>query len=89
MSRAEVPTNPERDEFIRQIASRLRRRGWGEPALIALQAGQPLTVVAAQLMFLAQPVLALVWPYAEIGRLAELLEDRNAVENLMEFLETG
>jgi hypothetical protein len=51
-----------------------------------LEAGQPLTFVGSQLLWLAQPALALLWPRSQVHRFARLMEDPAAVNSLMERL---
>jgi hypothetical protein len=88
MSRAEVPINPENDALIRQTAAVINRHGLRDPITVILQAGQPLAVVAAQLLLIFQPLLALFWPYQTIGQFATLLEDKRAIQAFIQYLET-
>lgn len=81
-------TSRERDEQgnVFQVADRIRRLGLQSPALVALEAGRPLAFLAAQLVWLAQPALALFLPGGELTRLAEILEDRESVKTLIDLL---
>lgn len=78
---------PDQERFLQQAAAQIRRRGWRVPAVAALEAGRPLALVAGQLLWLAQPMLSLLWSSDRIGQTAHLLEDADAVQRLIEYLE--
>lgn len=78
---------PDQERFLQQAATQICRRGWRVPAVAALEAGRPLALVAGQLLWLAQPMLSLLWPSDRIGQTAHLLEDADAVQRLIEYLE--
>ena len=81
-------TSRERDEqgSVIQVADQIRRHGLQSAALVALEAGRPLTFVAAQLVWLAQPMLAMFLPGRDLPRFAELLEDQESVSALIDAL---
>lgn len=79
---------PEKDALISQIADQICRRGWRTPALIALEAGRPLTFVIGQLLWVAQPALSLAIPSQKIRQTAHLLEEPAAVNQLIACLDT-
>lgn len=76
-------------QLIEQLAASLSRRGWRLPALIALEAGRPLTFIGGQLLWLAQPALSLFMAGDEVRRMALVLENPRAVTALLECLETA
>ena len=78
--------SPNRDPLLDQIATFLKQRGLHAAALTLLEAGQPLTFIGSQLLWLAQPALALLWPGIQVQRYARLMEDPTAVNGLMERL---
>ena len=78
---------PEQEVFIEQVAASLRRRGLQAPALLALEAGQPLTFIGGQLLWVAQPALSLFTSTTWMRQLALLLEEPTAVQKLMTKLE--
>lgn len=78
--------SPSCDPLLDQIAASLKQRGLHAAALTLLEVGQPLTFIGSQLLWLAQPALALLWPSAQVQRLAQLMEDPAAVNSLMERL---
>jgi hypothetical protein len=75
--------SPNRDPLLDQIANSLKQRGLHAAALTLLEAGQPLAFIGSQLLWLAQPALALLWPGAQVRQLARLMEDPAAVNGLM------
>ncbi len=78
--------SPNGDPFLDQIASTLKQRGLHTAALTLLEAGQPLAFIGSQLLWLAQPALALLWPTAQVQHFARLMEDPSAVNSLMDRL---
>ncbi|MCA9872779.1 MAG: hypothetical protein KC441_03975 [Anaerolineales bacterium] len=75
------------EKFIDQVSAAFCRRGLRLPALIALEAGQPLAFLGGQLLWLAAPVLSLVVADATIHQTAQFLEDPTAVAALIQRLE--
>lgn len=78
--------SPNSDPLLDQIATSLKQRGLHAAALTFLEVGQPLTFIGSQLLWLAQPTLALLWPTAQVRHLAQLMGDPAAVNGLMERL---
>jgi hypothetical protein len=76
-----------RDEaFLQRVAEGISGHGLRLPTLIILEAGRPLTLPAGQLMWLAEPLLCLLWPRERLRRIAQLLEDPGAVAQLISYL---
>lgn len=71
---------------MRRVAAATRQRGLRGLAILMLQAGRPLTFVAGQLMWIAQPALSLLWSPRQIGMLAHLLEKPGATDLLLDYL---
>lgn len=80
--------SPNRDPLLDQIANSLKQRGLHAVALTMLEAGRPLTFVGSQLLWLAQPALALLWPSIPVSRYARLMENPATVSALMDRLAT-
>lgn len=56
--------------------------------LLALQAGPPITFLAAQCLWIAQPTAALLLPHAQtIPQLAHLLENPAQLTRFRHYLE--
>lgn len=77
---------PNSDPLLDHIATSLKQRGLNGAALTLLEAGRPLTFIGSQLLWLAQPALALLSPGTPVQRFAQLMEDPAAVNSLMERL---
>lgn len=65
------------------MAAYLRRRGWGGPAQVLLEVLRPFAFVGGQLLWMAQPTLALLWSRQTVGQMAELLEEPAALDALL------
>lgn len=77
---------PQEERVLRRVAATVRQRGLRGPAVFTLQAGRPLTFLAGQLLWIAQPALSLLWPARQISTLAQLLEQPGATERLLSYL---
>lgn len=77
---------PEKQVLAIKVADQIRQLGLQLPALVVLEAGRPLAFVAGQLLWLAQPMLALFLTRGEVSRAAELLEDPESVQSIIELL---
>ena len=75
------------EEFVVQIADALCTHGLRLPALIGLEAGRPLSLIGGQFLWLLQPILGLVLSRDMIGHAARLLEEPEAVDELIDQLE--
>lgn len=76
------PPQTEHDTFLDELADGLHRRGWRLPALVILEAGQPLAYLGGQFLWLLQPSISLIWPQTNIDELARVLENPQAVAGL-------
>jgi hypothetical protein len=57
------------------------------PVLVLLEAGKPLVLLAAQLLWIAEPLANLVSPGNEVSQWAGLLEQPETVPDLIARLE--
>jgi hypothetical protein len=73
--------------FIRRVAQLLHRKRMGQPARVGLEAGRPLAFIGGQLVWIIQPMLNLIFPAEEVGNLARLLEEPEAVDQLIGLLD--
>ena len=73
--------------FVRRVAQLLVQKGMGQPARLGLEAGRPIAFFGGQLVWLIQPMLNLLFPAEEVGKLARLLEEPEAVEQLIGLLD--
>ena len=77
-----------REELIDQLALRTMRLGLATPAILLLETCKPLAFLGGQMMWAAQPFLNLWWKEKDLTELAQLLEDGEGVESLIERLES-
>ena len=70
-----------------RLADTVHRHGLRMPALIALDAGRPLSFLFGQFLWIMQPVLGLFFTGDSINELAVLLEDPASMDLLIDKLE--
>jgi len=70
-------------------AHNLHRWGLAEWAASILDAAGPLTLIAAQLVYMAQPLVNKAMPEEHLQVLAELLEDSNKAHSFTSLLREG
>ncbi|MCA9998804.1 MAG: hypothetical protein KDE56_23735 [Anaerolineales bacterium] len=76
------------DAFLQQTAQTVRRWGLKLPVLLTLEAGTPLTFLAAQCLWMAQPTANLFLPHTHtITQLAHLLESPTQLTRFRHYLE--
>jgi hypothetical protein len=68
------------------VADLIRRLGLASPAAVLLETGRPFAFIVGQLVWLSQPVLALIFPNRQLAGAAELLEDPESVNALIALL---
>lgn len=73
--------------FVRRVARLLLRKGMGQPARVGLEAGRPLAFIGGQLVWIIQPMLNLIFPAEDVGKIARLLEEPDAVNQLIGLLD--
>lgn len=78
---------PDDAAFLDRLAETLVRRGLTAPALLFLETMRPLNFVGSQFVLFAAPLLDALWIPEERRRLADLLERRATVEELMRRIE--
>lgn len=72
-----------------QWADSLKKWGMEGFAAWALEAGAPLGLLGAQLIYIGQPLLSPFLPLEQTNTLAALLEDRTEARAFINFLENG
>ncbi|MEM7114147.1 MAG: hypothetical protein AAF614_17055 [Chloroflexota bacterium] len=81
------PTPQQETPFTQQTAQTISRWGLTLPALFILGAGQPLTFLAAQCLWVANPALSLFLPKQQLHQLALSLESPADVQQMIQHLE--
>ena len=72
-----------------QWADSLKKWGMEGFAAWALEAGAPLGLLGAQLIYIGQPLLSPFIPFEQTSTLAGLLEDRTEARAFIDFLQEG
>jgi hypothetical protein len=73
----------EKENFVSQIADYLYAHGLGSAALVGLEVGRPLAFLGGQLLWMLQPAMGLLFPKDSISKIAVVLEDPQAVNQLI------
>ena len=58
------------------------------PAILALETGKPLSLLASQAMIFFEPIAQALFPGAQYRRYAALAEKRDAIETLIRQIES-
>jgi hypothetical protein len=79
--------NMQPDHFLWQRWAHLLQR-WGlqNVASFLLEAGGPINVLAAEMIYLGQPFLGRAVPISQLQALADLFEDRDQARQFAAFL---
>ena len=72
----------------REIARRITALGMGSVAHFSLQAARPLALPAAQILWMAQPLLATFWQPGQVADWAQFLEEPDSIDILLKDLES-
>ena len=80
-------TTPEDLALIRDLAGRIVEKRLQAPAVFFLEASRPLSFMASQAMIFLGPLVQAVYPMKQYRRVAELLEDRENVDRLIQAIE--
>lgn len=80
-------TAQQQEAWLNHLANILQQYELRTPALLALEAGRPLSLLLGQLLWVTQPVASLFLPRQTITNTARLLENPKAVQALIAKLE--
>lgn len=75
------------DVQARNLARKIARARLQPIALLLLEPGRPLALLTAQIVWLAQPVLSLVWQPLKVAQWARFLEQPGSIDALIEYIE--
>lgn len=78
---------PRRQQLIDRVASRIAQMGFIAPAILFLEMNKPLAFLGAQALLVAQPLLDMGISRADMNDLANILEDRTGIDELIDRLE--
>jgi hypothetical protein len=85
-SEAPAPT-PEELALLERVATRVVELRLELPAILTLETGRPLSVIAGQTMHFFEPFVTAIFPLPEYRRFAGLIERRESVEALIRLIE--
>ena len=78
-----------RDALITELAAAIGRRRLTTPAILLLEANRPFSFIMSQLLLVAEPVLGLLFDAHRTHEYAQLLENRDNVELLLDQVEAN
>lgn len=81
--------NARREQVLTTWAYRIEQAGMVAPAILFLETFKPLAFLGAQLLWFAQPFLALGLSETDVRDLAQLIEESEGVEALIARLEAS
>lgn len=76
-------------ELLDQAAAAVVRRRLGVPAMMFLEMAAPMNVVTSSMLHMLTPIWNTALPGKRLDRLAELLEDRGTIPQLIEAIDTA
>jgi hypothetical protein len=84
---AEERFSPEDQALLEAMAVRVVRMGLATPAVFFLESVKPLSFLGSQALVFFEPIVRAIFHVAQYERFARLMEDREAVERLLERIE--
>ncbi len=78
---------PEEEALLERLANRVVELRLEIPAILTLETGKPLSLLASQTMVFFEPLVASLIPHPDYRRLAQLIERREVVESLIRQIE--
>jgi hypothetical protein len=80
---------PEDRELLERLARRIVELRLETPALLTLETGRPLSLLAGQAMIFFEPFVQALFRLPDYQRVAALVERRDALESLAQMIERG
>jgi hypothetical protein len=82
------PALPAQDlELLDRLAKRVVELHMELPAVLTLETGKPLSVLAGQTLVFFEPMVQALFSFPDYRRFAQLIERREAVEALIQRIE--
>ena len=75
--------------LIDRVARRIVELQMEVPAILALESGKPLSLLASQTLIFLEPIVLALLPIGDYRRFALLIERRQVVEALIQSIEAG
>jgi hypothetical protein len=87
MTATEVDWNDQDRALLDRVAERVVSLRLEVPALLTLEGGRPLSLLAGQAMIFFEPLVSAFLRWPDYRRFAQLIERREALDLLMERIE--
>ncbi len=84
---SETPLKPDDLTLLERLAARVVELRLDVPAILTLETGKPLSVLAGQAMVFFEPMVQTLFSFPDYRRLALLIESRDAIEALIRLIE--
>jgi len=84
---SEPQVSPEDLELLDRLAARVVELHMEVPAILTLESGKPLSVLAGQAMIFFEPFVQSLFSFPDYRRYASLIERREAIEALIVRIE--
>ncbi len=88
MASSPAPLSAEDRVLLERLAARVVELRLEVPAILALETGKPLSLLASQAMIFFEPIAQALFPGPQYRRYAALAERRDAIEALVTEIET-
>ena len=86
--RGEYLVTPEQQELVERLARRVARLDLAMVAIFLIESVRPLNFVGSQLMHFFSPIVYTFGDFQDYRVLAELLQERESVDYLLDAIET-
>jgi len=83
----EAPLTDGEEAVLKRLADGIVRRGLSVPSMLLLRSLRPVEFLGGQAVAFFRPVVSLVFPQEQCGRVAELLSRRGVAERLAAEIE--
>ena len=84
---ASETVTPEERELVERLARKVVDLHMELPAILTLETGKPLSLVAGQAMIFFEPLIQAVFSFPDYRRFAQMIERREVVEALIQSIE--
>jgi acyl-CoA reductase-like NAD-dependent aldehyde dehydrogenase len=74
-------------EMLDRLAQRVVELHLELPAILTLETGKPLSLLAGQTLVFFEPIVQSLFPWSDYRRFAQVIERREAVEALIQRIE--
>jgi hypothetical protein len=80
--------SPEDSALLDRLAERVIELRLEVPAILTIESGKPLSLIAGQAMLFFEPLVQSIFKLSDYGRYASLIERREALDELVRRIES-